>query len=413
MVLEPLDSRYTRWCRPLSDPSFSSPSSSSVVFPDNLQQPFIPRFSSTLVYCLSGKMQIKNPMNLSNLLNSEPTALKPTDLMAEINPSLHNRNDFTSVNAAPGSSDYSDIDIKSIYSIPSPPASEYSPTNSHQKFEFPYSSPTVQQLYTPPIAKCQLAFRPRQNSDHSQSNYSDYQPQNEYRQDIQLPSIGTLNIELNLRSTHHQPNRHPSYEQYPRLVSSHRHSKPESKSRYHPSASTVRERSISSRDHIRKPNQRRPPKKKNSPHSNSKYAKEHVHYVRYFKIDWDYSYAKIQLMFDLQFPEEKRDTDQCFSSRTYRDHVIPVVNENWDLTFTNQGKVVTKDSKVRKKNEPEFQLVPFDLVSRLPHKALEYSWVSGHHKRKALAIIEQDQRDAALGCLSGMSSPSHLDIELC
>lgn len=111
------------------------------------------------------------------------------------------------------------------------------------------------------------------------------------------------------------------------------------------------------------------------------------------KEDCKHAWKALPTLFAFQFPDEQgfdtRISDQCFSSRGYRDNRRPLVNEKWNLMFDEDGKVVMIDAKVRERSTAEGMALdyPFTLVELHPRLAIQYSWVSDEHKAMARKIL--------------------------
>jgi hypothetical protein len=126
-------------------------------------------------------------------------------------------------------------------------------------------------------------------------------------------------------------------------------------------------------------------------HSNKAYTREQVDWIRYHKDDLNFGWKSLPTKFLKQF-SDRRDTDQCFSSRYYRDNEVPV-HQNWVIQREG-GKPVMRACNVRKRNKPDGVLddIPFKLVEKHPERALTYKWVSAKDKERADNIIKRDKR---------------------
>jgi len=130
---------------------------------------------------------------------------------------------------------------------------------------------------------------------------------------------------------------------------------------------------------------------KTRPHfSNKAYTREQVDFCRYMKLDCEMSFHEVKILFGKRFPEVSRESNQCFSSRYYRDNVIPQLDENGRLMFDDKGKLQLEAVGVRGRNTPEgrAKCVPFTLIDRSPWRAITYDWVSKEHKAIARLILD-------------------------
>ncbi|KAK6599225.1 hypothetical protein H4I96_08429 [Botrytis cinerea] len=111
------------------------------------------------------------------------------------------------------------------------------------------------------------------------------------------------------------------------------------------------------------------------PRSNKAYSTEEVDFIRYHKEDLNKHWPEVLLCFRQHFREYQRESEQCLSSRYYRDNNIKI--------------------KVRRRGTPAGRLegIPYTLVQKHPERAMKYSWVSEHHRveMKRLAEIMADQ----------------------
>lgn len=127
------------------------------------------------------------------------------------------------------------------------------------------------------------------------------------------------------------------------------------------------------------------------PHfSNKAYTREQVDFCRYMKVDCEMSFKDVMPLFQKRFPDVLRESTQCFSSRYYRDNVVPQLDKNGCLMFDEKGKLLVEEAQVRDRNTPEGKAksVPFTLVDKWPHRAVTYDWVSKEHKAIARLILD-------------------------
>jgi len=111
------------------------------------------------------------------------------------------------------------------------------------------------------------------------------------------------------------------------------------------------------------------------------------------KEDCGFPWKALPAKFAVQFPDADgfgiRDSDQCFSSRGYRDNRRPDLDDDWNLKLGEDGKVVWILAKVRERSTPEGRerQFPYTLVEQRPELAIKYSWVSREHKEMARRIL--------------------------
>lgn len=125
----------------------------------------------------------------------------------------------------------------------------------------------------------------------------------------------------------------------------------------------------------------------------------------------------VVVLFKQQFPHEKRESNQCLTSRFYRDNDLPAIDENWQFICEGMErsghsaagrKVQRQPAKVRDRASSQHKDAPHKLVEKHPLRALSYPWVAAEHKERAQRILEVDRRDEMMGCLS--SKLSILDV---
>lgn len=122
---------------------------------------------------------------------------------------------------------------------------------------------------------------------------------------------------------------------------------------------------------------------------------EQVDWIRYMKEDCKHAWKELPSLFALQFPDvhgygyDSRTSDQCFSSRGYRDNRRPLINEEWNLILDDNGRVTWVEALVRERSTAEGMELdyPFTLVELHPERAAQYVWVSDEHKAMARRIL--------------------------
>ena len=130
-------------------------------------------------------------------------------------------------------------------------------------------------------------------------------------------------------------------------------------------------------------------RKHKPPHSNKPYTREHVYWMRYMKEDCMKSWKEMLVLWHIQFPDDPRESDQCLSSRQYRDNKALEVNQDGNPIVGPNGKAVMFCAKVRSRTTPQGKAmdVPFKFVEKHPEAALRYAWVSEDDKEIARKII--------------------------
>ena len=107
------------------------------------------------------------------------------------------------------------------------------------------------------------------------------------------------------------------------------------------------------------------------------------------KEDCAKSWKEMLVLWHLQFPDDPRESDQCLSSRQYRDNKALEVNQDGNPIVGPNGKAVMFCAKVRSRTTPQGKAmdVPFKFVEKHPEAALTYAWVSEDDKEIARKII--------------------------
>lgn len=149
-----------------------------------------------------------------------------------------------------------------------------------------------------------------------------------------------------------------------------------------------------------------------APHSNKAYDVEQVDWMRYHhedvKVDWKDALEE----FKLRWSVDPRETDQCLSSRHYRDNRGPLFRslpagevkpgeDDFEIIIKN-GKPVWKLFHIRARNTPQGEEDdhPYTLAEKHPRRAVTYSWVSEEHKEMAREIMREDMEMEKTGQLS-------------
>ncbi|TVY35849.1 hypothetical protein LSUB1_G006628 [Lachnellula subtilissima] len=120
---------------------------------------------------------------------------------------------------------------------------------------------------------------------------------------------------------------------------------------------------------------------------------EQIDWIRYLKEDCKHKWKELPSLFALQFPDvygfDSRTSDQCFSSRGYRDNRRPLTDKDWNPILDENGKVTWVEALVRERSTAEgLELdYPFTLVELHPERAVQYEWVSEEHKAMARRIL--------------------------
>ncbi|KAM0146906.1 hypothetical protein ACHAPG_010893 [Botrytis cinerea] len=134
---------------------------------------------------------------------------------------------------------------------------------------------------------------------------------------------------------------------------------------------------------------------KKKPRSNKAYSTEEVDFIRYHKEDLNKHWPEVLLCFRQHFREYQRESEQCLSSRYYRDNNIKMYDESGREMRDENGRTRYISAKVRRRGTPAGRLegIPYTLVQKHPERAMKYSWVSEHHRveMKRLAEIMADQ----------------------
>jgi hypothetical protein len=130
-------------------------------------------------------------------------------------------------------------------------------------------------------------------------------------------------------------------------------------------------------------------RKHKPPHSNKPYTPEHVYWMRYMKEDCGKSWKEMLVSWHIQFSDDPRESDQCLSSRYYRNNKAPEVDQSGNPIVGPNGKAVMFSAKVRSRTTPQGKAmdVPFKFVEKHPEAALTYAWVSEGDKAIARKII--------------------------
>lgn len=165
-------------------------------------------------------------------------------------------------------------------------------------------------------------------------------------------------------------------------------------SRISPSSSVSSSFSSLEARYVTKDGKKRRKKCSTGPHNNRPYTQEQVQWIRYHKEDCGMGGQALYALWLIRFPNDLRHQGQSFSSRTYRDNVIPVTDDNGDLVFDKTGKPLLNKCGVRERNLPKHKDFPFKLVDKHPEWALYWDWVSPEHKEMAQKILDGNLDEA-------------------
>ena len=150
-----------------------------------------------------------------------------------------------------------------------------------------------------------------------------------------------------------------------------------------------------------------PTTNKKKPRSNKAYSVEEVDFIRYYKDDLRKHWPEILSFFRHNFRERQRDSEQCLSSRYYRDNCWKMYDANGRPMRDDNGKIRVISCKVRSRGTPagREEALPFTLVQKHPSRAMRYTWVSEQHKAEARRLAEEmtDQE-------RGMCLPSFIPL---
>lgn len=80
---------------------------------------------------------------------------------------------------------------------------------------------------------------------------------------------------------------------------------------------------------------------------------------------------------------------------------MPLLDEDGELVFDSNSKVVMIPAKVRGRNTGEGKQIPYLLIDMHPDFALVYDWVKPEDKLKATRIL-QGLEEADISKLTGM-----------
>ncbi|TGO33306.1 hypothetical protein BHYA_0253g00030 [Botrytis hyacinthi] len=131
-----------------------------------------------------------------------------------------------------------------------------------------------------------------------------------------------------------------------------------------------------------------PDKKK--PRSNKAYSLEEVDFIRYHKEDLNKHWPEVLLCFRKQFRGYQRESEQCLSSRYYRDNNIKMYDESGRVMRDENGRTRYISAKVRRRGTPAGRLegIPYTLVQKHPERAMKYSWVLEQHRNEMRRLAE-------------------------
>ncbi|KAI9641494.1 hypothetical protein NHQ30_010303 [Ciborinia camelliae] len=131
--------------------------------------------------------------------------------------------------------------------------------------------------------------------------------------------------------------------------------------------------------------------KKKKPRSNKAYTLEEVDFIRYHKEDLSKRWPEVLSCFRRFFIYRQRDSEQCLSSRYYRDNFLRMYDDSGKPMRDDNGKIRTISAKVRRRATPAGRLeaLPYTLVQKHPERAIQYSWVAEHHKVEATRLVAE------------------------
>lgn len=134
-----------------------------------------------------------------------------------------------------------------------------------------------------------------------------------------------------------------------------------------------------------------PTPNKKKPRSNKAYSIEEVDFIRYHKDDLRKHWPEILSLFRQYFRQRQRDSEQCLSSRYYRDNCCKMYDANGRPMRDDNGKIRVISCKVRSRGTPagREEALPFTLVQKHPSRAMRYPWVSEQHKVEARRLAEE------------------------
>ncbi|TAQ83402.1 hypothetical protein B7494_g8269 [Chlorociboria aeruginascens] len=155
-----------------------------------------------------------------------------------------------------------------------------------------------------------------------------------------------------------------------------------------------------SNSNIALPYHGKPMHRTKKPHSNTRYEEEEVDFIRYMKDDCGYCWDKVLTAFQRQFHAQRahktqRDSNQCLSSRYYRDNRFPELDEDGEQRLSPDGRPLWIPAKVRSRTTPEGKIenLPYRLVDKHPERALRYPWVTEDFKE--IAKMNLDRKKAS------------------
>ncbi|KAF7891469.1 uncharacterized protein EAF02_001794 [Botrytis sinoallii] len=130
---------------------------------------------------------------------------------------------------------------------------------------------------------------------------------------------------------------------------------------------------------------------KKKPRSNKAYSLEEVDFIRYHKEDLNKHWPEVLLCFRKRFRGYQRESEQCLSSRYYRDNNIKMYDESGRVMRDENGRIRYISAKVRRRGTPAGRLegIPYTLVQKHPERAMKYSWVSEQHRNEMRILAEE------------------------
>ncbi|TGO16984.1 hypothetical protein BTUL_0022g00860 [Botrytis tulipae] len=130
---------------------------------------------------------------------------------------------------------------------------------------------------------------------------------------------------------------------------------------------------------------------KKKPRSNKAYSLEEIDFIRYHKEDLNKHWEEVLLYFRKRFRGYQRESEQCLSSRYYRDNNIKMYDESGRVMRDENGRIRYISAKVRRRGTPVGRLegIPYTLVQKHPERAMNYSWVLEHHRNEMKRLAEE------------------------
>lgn len=165
--------------------------------------------------------------------------------------------------------------------------------------------------------------------------------------------------------------------------------------RYHSQSSPTQIQLLPPRRH----SQPNPIANNRRPRSNKAYMTEEVDFIRYQKEDCSKHWPEVLSCFKKYF--RGRESEQCLSSRYYRDNNIKMYDKSGRIVRDENGRARKISAKVRRRGTPvgRLEALPSTLVQKHPERAMKYPWVSEIHRaemRKLAAEMSDLERGTCL-----------------